>query len=92
MGTKTRFEEEAKGNSEMAYSIAYLCIGLDYFFNFLETKVYLEKLSLQSGDEWSHRLQDLFSTNKAENMSKTYHTVSQSICYRLSFGILRCLF
>ena len=67
--------------------IAYLFIGLDNSFNLLETKVYLEKPSLQSGDEWLHRLQHLFSTNKAENMSKAYHTVSQSICHRLGFGI-----
>ena len=26
-------------------------------------------------------------TNKAKNMSKAYHTVSQSICHRLSVGI-----
>ena len=44
-------------------------------------------LYTESGDEWSLRLQHLFITNKAENMSKAYHTVSQSICHRLSFGI-----
>ena len=42
---------------------------------------------MESGDEWSHRLQNFFSTNEAENMFKACHTVSQSICDRLSFGI-----
>ena len=65
----------------------FLAEALNNFFNFLETKVYLDKLSLQSGDVWSHRLHHLFSTNKAENMFKAYHTMSQSNCHRLSFGI-----
>ena len=32
MGTKTRFEEEAKGNSEMAYSLSFHYYTSKYFF------------------------------------------------------------
>ena len=30
MGTKTHFEEEAKGNSEMAYSMASTCLNFQF--------------------------------------------------------------
>ena len=67
-----------------------LCVSLYrswYFFNFLETKIYFYKPTLQCRDEWPHRLQHLRSTNKADNISEACYTMSQSICHCPSFGI-----